>query len=177
MNMHRGQLILGAFLIGLGVLLLLGTFLHINMWAVIWSAGLVILGLLLLFRTNRTRSGTRSNFSLIGDTRRSGVWQAENEEIWSGIGDIHLDLTQAALPEGDITLRIYCLIGDVEISVPGGVGLNVVSSGLISELKHRGSTQSSFLQPLTYTSPEFAKTGRRVNVETVALISEVNIRQ
>ncbi len=174
---NRGQSILGGILVGLGIILLLGIYFHINVWAIIWSAGLVAIGLVLLLRPRMAGAGSGVDFSIIGDIRRSGVWQAGNEEIWSGIGDIHLDFSQAGLPEGEKTVHIYSLIGDVEVIVPAGVGLNVMVSGLITELKHWGEKQDGFLRPLSYISPDYASAARRVKVEVVSLIGEMSIRQ
>jgi len=174
---NRGQLILGALLIGLGVLFLLGTLLDINIWAIVWSAGLIALGVVLLLRPRMARAGTRVDITLIGDTRHTGIWQAGPEEVWSGIGDVHMDYSQASLPEVETTLRVFSLIGDVNLILPAGVGLSVVASGIFCELKHWGEKQEGFLSPLTYTNPEYATASRRVRVETVGLITEVSIRQ
>jgi len=175
MNANRGQLILGAILAGLGVVLLLGNILGINVWAIVWSAGLIILGVVLLVRPRLARAGTRVDFTLIGDTKLAGTWQAQDEEFWTGIGDVKLDYTQAALPEGETTVRIYCLIGDVDFVVPAGLGINLVTSGVFTELKVRGDKQEGFLRPLSYTSPDYSSAARRIRVEVMAFISDTSI--
>jgi hypothetical protein len=172
----RGQSILGGFLVVLGIILLLGVIFQINVWSIIWSAGLVAIGVLLLLRPRLAGPGHDVDFSIIGDVRRTGAWTVGNTEIWSGIGDVRLDFTTAVVPDGETKIHVFSLIGDIEVTVPPGVGLSVTASGLITELKDWNGKQSAFLGPLTYNTPDFVTAARRVKVETVGFINDVKIR-
>ena len=51
--MRRSEVVIGAIILGIGVLLLLGSLFDIDVWGLICPAGLIALGILLIFRTRQ----------------------------------------------------------------------------------------------------------------------------
>jgi Domain of unknown function (DUF1707)/Cell wall-active antibiotics response 4TMS YvqF len=64
--------------------------------------------------------------SVFGNVSRTGWWRAEGLlSPISVFGDIELDLRQAAVPSGEVTIRAIAPFGDVEVIVPDGVSVEL----------------------------------------------------
>ena len=127
---NRGPLFIGSLLVIFGMVLLLGNIFQINIWALCWPTGLILVGVWLLLRPRFALPGTLVNIRFIEDDKRKGQWQVNNEEIWSFINTVRLDMTQATIPAGETTIRMYGFISDIDILVPMDVGCSVSSSAI-----------------------------------------------
>ena len=174
---EKNQVTLGIAVAVLGVVLLLGSLLGIRLWRFIWPLALVGLGLYFVLRPRLVDDGSGIFFRLLGDIRRKGDWQVKDEEIWVIIGDTRLDLRQAAIPVGETRIRIYGLVGDVDIRLPRDVALNVSSFGAVTDAKVLGHKEQSFFAPYRYTSPDYDTTERRLHVQTGHLVMDLDIEQ
>jgi predicted membrane protein len=173
----RGQLSLGIFLVVLGLIFLLGTVFDINLWPYCWSVGFIALGVWLVMRPRLAGPGVSTEVSLIGDLRRRGNWAVRNEEIWHGIGDMELDLTQAAVPEGESVIRIYSFVGDLKVYIPSTVGVKVRTTGFFVDADMLDEKIQTFLSPAEVTSPNYAMSDRRVRIDMTGFVAEVKARQ
>ncbi len=173
----RGQFMLGLFLVVLGLIFLLSTVFDINLWPFCWSIGLIGLGVWLVVRPRMVGENVGTEFSLIGDLRRRGAWAVRNEEIWHGIGDVELDLTQAEIPPGESIIRIFSFIGDVNVYAPANIGLAVRSTGFFVDADLMQEKIETFLSPAEASSENYASAERRVRVELTAFIAEMKARQ
>ncbi len=170
----QGQIFLGSALVLIGLVFLFGTLFHIDVSAFCFPVGLILLGAWLLARPRMLAPGVRSSFVLLGDISRRGVWQPANEEILIGIGDVDLDFTQAEVPMGETTIRIYGLVGEVRVTVPQGIGVMVNSNGLLTDAKLFGKPQTSFVAPVETTNGDFATAERRVRIETFFFVVDLH---
>jgi hypothetical protein len=74
--------------------------------------------------------------SVFADVRRSGWWRAEGVVApISVVGDIELDLRQAAVPGGEVTIRAIAPFGDIEVIVPDGVAVELSGFSLFGSTK------------------------------------------
>jgi len=174
---NRGPLFIGSLLVIFGLVLLLGNLFQINVWELCWPTGLILVGVWLLLRPRFALPGTFVNIRFLSDDKRYGVWQVGNEEIWSFIGDVRLDMTQATIPPGETTFHIYGFIGDVDVIVPKEVGLSVSSSAFVTSAKINGRKGDSFLAPVTHASENYASVERKVRLETYFFIADLNAKQ
>jgi hypothetical protein len=176
-EMHnRGQLILGLAIILIGVLFLIGNLLKVDVGA-LWPVGLILLGLWLFLRPQLISSDTSTRQKLIGDVRRDGVWQVADEEIWLGVGDVRLDMTEAEIPPGESCIRVWSFVGDVKLSVPQGVGVSVSSSAFISDVRVLGQKREVFLAPVHVASEDYGTAERKIRLETTCFVGDVRVRQ
>jgi hypothetical protein len=174
----KGSAVMGAVLIGLGVIFLLSIWLRINLWSFFWPGLLIVLGVAILVRSRATPAGARSEFVLLGDIDRAGDWPVTHEETWIGIGDVDLDFTHASVPAGETTIGLRGLIGDVEMIVPCSVGLSITANGLITNVKHAGQKeQPVFLRPYRYQTEGYATAERKIRLETSFFIHDLKLRQ
>ena len=174
---NKGQLYMGAVLVLIGVIFALGEFFDISIGRFIWPLALILLGLWLVIRPQMVGSDTTVRQKILGDIRRKGAWPVTNEEIWLGVGDVRLDMTEADIPLGETKLQIYGFVGDVALRVPEGVGVAVSSRAFITDAKVLGQKQDHFLSPVHLTSDDYETAERKIRLETGFFIVDLKVQQ
>ena len=175
--MNRMQLIVGMFLIFLGLTLLFETVLDIQIWAYIWPLVLIAMGVWLLLRPHLPSSDVLVRQKLLGDIHRRGLWQVTDEEIWSWIGSVDLDMARAGIPPGETQIRIFSFIGDVSMRVPADVGVAVLSNGLVTEVRVLGHREDRVLVPFEIASPNYETAERKIHLEMFNFVGTLRVRQ
>lgn len=173
--MKRWQIMFGVALIFLGIMALFEVFFEVDLWRFIWPLILVGLGLLLIFRTQMAGPQVHFLTPILGDLRRSGSWEVTNQEIWWFVGTNRLDFTDAVFPDDEVTIKIFGLVAEVKIILPEDVGMRVGSTAFVSEFKGFEGTDERFLSSLNYQSPGYDDKDKRVNLQTVAIVSEIRV--
>lgn len=175
MRRNNGLLFVGGVLIVMGLASLAGTVFRLNVWNILWPSLLILWGVWLLVRPRLAGSGWDA--TLIGDFRRSASEPVSGEEFWTFIGDVRLDLANAPIPVGETRYRVYGFIVDVDVTVPRGVGIAVLASGLVSDVKVYGQKTDRFLMPFEWKSEGYEAAERKIFVETACFINDLEIRQ
>jgi Domain of unknown function (DUF1707)/Cell wall-active antibiotics response 4TMS YvqF len=81
-------------------------------------------------------AGTSAMVSVFADVTRTGWWRAEGSIAPVAVfGDIDLDLRQAAVPSGEVTIRAVAPFGDIEVIVPDGVSVELSGFSLFGRKK------------------------------------------
>jgi hypothetical protein len=173
----RFELLVGSILLLLGFVWLGGNILGLDIWSLCWPAGLILLGVWLLVRPRLVKDGGRAQILLFGDVRRTGAWNFSNEEIWMGIGDVDLDLTQAFIPPGESILRVFSFISDIDLLVPFGTGVSLTSYAFVTDSKFLDRKRDSFVLPVEVESEGYSAAGQKVRVEAFGFISDIKIKQ
>jgi lia operon protein LiaF len=173
---NQGRVIAGLAIIGVGLLLLIGTVFRVNVWAFCWPVGLIAVGAWLLVRPSMVGPDTLVSQKVLGDIRRVGAWDVVDEEIWLGVGDLRLDLTEATVPTGETQLRVFGLVGDVDLIVPQGMGVSVSSWAFLTDGKVFGKNEQSFVAPLEAASDGYETAECRVQVETYFFVNDLTIQ-
>jgi hypothetical protein len=174
---NRGQLIIGAALVLLGIAFFIGTIFQINVWAICFPVGLILIGVWLVARPNL--GGDKSIGSevvLIGDVRRRGNWVVRSQEFWLGIGDVDLDFASAEIPTGETRIMFYSFVSDIKIYIPKDVGVSIYIYGFFNEADLLNQKQESFLSPVEVTSSNYAAAERRLRFEMTGFINEIKVR-
>jgi len=174
---NRGELIIGSTLVLLGLIFLLGTLFNINIWAICWPIGLILLGAWLIARPMLAGSGRNVNVLLISDVDRRGKWDVRDEEFWIGIGDLDLDMLTANIPPGETRIKIYSLIDGVSVYVPESVGVAVQANGFVLDTDFLGQECDNFLVPFEAVSENYETAECRIRIEQLGLITELKVRR
>jgi hypothetical protein len=170
---NRWQVLVGAAIIVVGVVFLIGTVFDIDPWAICFPIGLIVAGVLVL---SRPQWFTAGRLKLLGTVRRYGTWQVANEEFYTGVGDVRLDMTNADIPEGETRIRVLIGVGSVDVRVPEGVGVAVSSMGFVTDAKVLGRKQVAVFTPLEVASDDYQAAGRKVHLEMVNFVGDVKVR-
>ena len=174
---NTGLLLAGSALILIGFLSLLSLWVDINWFGLICPSALILLGIGMLLRPRQVGIIGNSNLSFIGEIERSGSWQPDSESFLAFVGDIDLDLTQADLRQGETNYSFTGFVVDADIFIPADVGVKVVQTGFVSEIKVQGHKKDSFLAPLTWVSENYEAAERKLRIESVGFVNEVKLRQ
>lgn len=174
----RGQMLLGVFLVIIGFLTLLSNLFDIDFGLVCWPSFFILLGLWIIVRPRMVSEDTNVHLILLGDLHRSGDWQVSDLEIWSFITDADLDFMHASVPEGETTIKLYGFIGDLDLLLPADVGFKLNAYGFVTDARILGEKRSGFfLQPVEQASENYDSASKKINVELIAFIGEIKIRQ
>ena len=174
---RRWVLWIGIIIVVIGVFLLLGELLQFSAGAFLFPAFLVGLGVWLILRPRMLGPQGEVHARILGDIIRNGDWQVKTEELWLIIGDIHLDLTKAQVPEGETTITVFGFVNDIKLTVPEGVGIGLHCSAFISEAKMYGEKESAIFMPLDRNSDDYASCTRRVLLRTNNFVSDIKVRR
>lgn len=127
---NSGDLAAGALLTLLG-LVVLGNKLNLFefdfslVWASIWPALLILIGINLLLGT---RGDGKTNWAIMGGVDKTKTpWKLENDNYLAVMGGIVLDLSKAVMEQEEYTLNFTVLMGGIEIRVPEHI--NIVCEG------------------------------------------------
>ena len=176
--MHsRWQIYAGILIIVIGLLSLIGVVFNVDVGALCLPVGLIALGVLLLARPRLAGPDTEVHFRLLGDIPRHGAWQVRDEEIWIGVGEVRLDMTQADVPPGETTIRIFSFVADVKLIVPEGVGTSVSSLAFLTDARVLGQSHETFFGPFQQASDNYATAERRVRLEPRAFVTSLRVRR
>ena len=173
--MRKSEIVIGSIVLGVGILLLIGAIFNIDVWGLICPAGLIALGVLLIYRTQKAPGGGNVNLRFAGDIRRRGNWQVSNEESWGFVLDTVLDFTEADIPEGETTFRFGAFVNDIKIKVPAEIGIAIQSMAFMTETRIHGPSEQTFFLPFEWQSDNFASVNKKVWIKPTAFVSEIKI--
>lgn len=121
----------------------------------------------------------RENHSrFIGDVHLGNeYWELRPMSISHFIGDTTLDLTKAQIPIGETRIYVSSFIGDVKVYVPNdlGVGIQVVSSCLIGDVKVLDQKREGIFNQISVETPSYADTDKRVVLVVSSFIGDVRV--
>jgi lia operon protein LiaF len=98
------------------------------------------------------------------------------EEVWTFVGDVYLDLTQADVPIGETRISALGFIGDIDLKVPQNIGISLLSNSFVSEVKFLGKKHSSFLTSANFASENYETAERKVQLEATFFVGDVNVK-
>jgi predicted membrane protein len=174
---NQGQIYIGAAIILIGLLLLIGNVFDVDVGALCWPLGLILLGVWLLLRPQLVGPDTALRMRVFGPIRRDGVWQVTQQEIWLFVGDVILDFTQAEIPPGETPIRAYGFVSSIKVTLPQDVGMAVSSTALVTDARMLGQKRESFLAPVELTSDDYETAVRKVRLETIFFVADVRVKR
>jgi len=175
--MRKSEFVIGTIVLGVGILLLLGAVFNIDIWGLICPAGLIGLGAWLIYRTRTEPGGAGVKIRFVGDIRRRGVWQVENEETWGFVLDTVLDFSEANLPDGETTIRFGAFVNEVKITVPPEIGVAVQSMAFMTEARINGPSEQTFFIPFEWKNDNYAAASKKVIIKPMSFVSEIKIKK
>jgi predicted membrane protein len=174
--MKRWQIVLGIVLIVMGLFAIIELIFDINFWRFLGPLLLIGLGVLLILRPQFAGPDVEVRMPILGEVRRTGVWEVTQHEIWWLVGSTRLDFTDAVFPKGEAVIKIYGFVTDNKITLPDDVGFQLESTAFVSERKGPEGSEERFVSPLFYQSSNYEETEKRVRVQTVGFVSEIRIK-
>lgn len=173
----RRQIYVGAAIVALGVLLLIGALWDIDVWGYLWPLLIIGAGVLLLTRVQARERYGETTLQLLGDVRRAGAWTVRPQDIWCLVGDVRLDLSEAKIPPGETTLRLQGFANGITVILPEGVGLTVTSTAFVTEARMLGDKQDYVLTPYTAETDAYREADRKIRLELLYVVADLKVRR
>lgn len=123
------------------------------------------------FKTPRFRNSFIGDFHLMNNR-----FELDDMNISYGIGDVKIDLSKAIIPEGESTIVISGLIGDVDIYVPYDLDVSVNASATFGELKVLGYKQGGVNRQINLSTKGYEDASRRIKISISTFIGDVDVR-
>jgi predicted membrane protein len=172
---RRGLVILGSLITLYGVLLLLGQIFHFDIGSLCFPTFLILLGLYIILGWRIFPGRPAARLRLFPELRRTGAWQVAAEEILMFVGDIRLDFSQAEIPTGETTWRIYGFVGSVRLMFPPGAAWRVSSSAFLTDAKRGNEKQEQFVSTYEQASPDYDRADRKVHLDFYFFVNDLKI--
>lgn len=148
-------------------------------WSVIWPAALIILGLLKLFQDRFQLFSVKhvSKTAFVGEIHRGGSsWILDDMRIRHGVGEVHLDLTQAIIPEREVFIDIAGGVGAVTMYIPADLPVKLFCELNIGDITAYDEHRDGLGSTLEYESPDYVDAVRKVNIQIQWKLGEIKIR-
>jgi len=185
-------------LITLGVLLLLDK-LEIaefgNIISTYWPLILILVGLRMFFRYGRSESqaGVPQDVMFSGTTQESASTTISSSNVFGDVdmkitstdfhggsisnvfGDMNIDLSEIQLAEGEQTLKLDGVFGDMHVLVPKNIEVYVTAHSVIGDMRVLGNVKSGFGQQISYTTPNYPGAIKKLRLITNQVFGSAKI--
>ncbi len=106
--------------------------------------------------------------SIFGSVERRGNWlTARQEKIVTVFGNAELGMLDTAMPDGVTTLDVVCVFGNVELTVPVGLRVELEVTGILGNTEDRGGR----------SQPSATAGGPLLRVRGVCVFGNVEIKR
>lgn len=136
---------------------------------------LIALGVLSCLAAMRARRFTRRLSRAFGHVRSAGEWRLDDAVVRTVIGDIHLDLRSAELPEGETELTLLCWLGTIQVRVPSHVGLDVEAQAFIGTVDILGVREEGVIRDINVRSDDYETATHRLKLRLSTVIGELMV--
>jgi predicted membrane protein len=173
----------GIYLIALGAVFLTETLDLVSLGpkGMVGSAfGLAFLamGSLAIIAAWRVRRFSRQLRRAIGSVQSdTGGWSVEDAVVSTVIGDIALDLRDAALPDGVTELTLLCWLGTIQVQVPRDVGVDVTGQAIIGTVDILGRREEGMVRDFRMRSRNYDDATKRVQMRLSTFVGELLVVQ
>ena len=170
-----GMIVVGGVLILLGLMSALSALFDINPWMICGPSLLILAGVLILLGPRIGFPSEDLRVRPFGGIRRMDTWLVGDEEFWTFVGDVRLDFTQAELPPGTSTMRVLGFVGDVNLVLPEGIEFSLSSTAFLNDTKIFGVKREIFFGTLREQSPGYENADRKINIEMLYFVNDLDI--
>jgi lia operon protein LiaF len=109
---------------------------------------------------------------------REHVFEWNDVNIQSGIGDTIIDLSNTVLPNGESVIFIRNIIGNVQIFIPYEVEVNINHSIIFGSVSIFGNFEEKIInQTLMYQTENFDASTQRLKIVTSMIIGDIEVRR
>lgn len=173
-------LTVGLYLIALGGLFVIDTtgVRNLSAGALVEGAiglALIALGTLSWLAAMRARRFARRLSKAFGHVKSAGEWRLDDAVVRTVIGDIHLDLRSAELPEGETELTLLCWLGTVQVQVPAHVGLDVEAQTFVGTVDILGVREEGVIRDINVRTDDYETARHRLKLRLSTVIGELMV--
>ncbi len=152
-------------------------------WSIVWPSALIAIGVIKLIQDRfdlfsfSVTSGP-SRTSVVGEIRKGGSsWVLDDMRLRHGVGEVHLDLTQAIIPDREVNIDIAGIVGEVAIYIPADLPVQAQCESNIGEITVFDQHRDGLGNEVSYRSPNYDTATQKLNILVQWKIGEIKIRQ
>lgn len=173
--MRRWAILLGCFLVFIGLTSLVEAIWKIDIGRFIWPLILIAVGILVLVRPPIPWWWFNYDSRWVKETNRSGEFYVKDETIDGFVGDVNLDFTQSVVPEGETRYRLNGFVGDIKIKTNDTVGINVRAHCFVGNVKIFGEESTGVMAPVEAKTRNFDTATKKITVDVNYFVADVNV--
>lgn len=185
-------------LITLGVLLLLDKLGIAEFGDIIttyWPLILILVGIKMFFRRGNDESPSSAPHDVVfsGTTQESAATSISSSNVFGDVdmkitspdfrggsisnvfGDMNIDLSEIQLAEGEQTLKLDGVFGDMHVLVPKTIEVYVTAHSVIGDMRVLGNIKSGFGQQISYTTPNYTGAAKKLRLITNQVFGSAKI--
>lgn len=115
---------------------------------------------------------------LIGDIRFGKTpWLIEDLQTWVGIGDISVDLSTAMLTEGENSIDLSGVIGNIKVFVPDTLPVKINVDVKLGDIRIFDNKQSGASRFVSYESDNYALANKKVAIFIQLSVGDVRVKR
>ncbi|WP_195575705.1 cell wall-active antibiotics response protein LiaF [Paenibacillus sp. 1001270B_150601_E10] len=99
-----------------------------------------------------------------------------SQSLWHIVGESDIDLSLAMQEENETTLLFQGVFGDIDITIPDDVGVEIEATVLFGQIDVVHDRDTGFFNKWTWRSPHYNTTDQRVKIYLSYIIGDVDIR-
>ncbi|MCD5415431.1 MAG: cell wall-active antibiotics response protein LiaF [Clostridiales bacterium] len=190
--------------IGFG-LVLLGNNLNwfaeqISFWSILWPTAFVYIGLQIIFgdliinkksskhfnfssssndykEKKSSDEGFKTEYKLVGEIDKGREpWVLDDLDLYNVAGETKINLATALINEGEVTVNIRGLAGEIEILVPIDLAVKVRARVLAGEVKLFAESAGGITSQEIYVSDNYEDAIKKVKIDLELKAGEINVR-
>lgn len=108
--------------------------------------------------------------------RNKEPWELKNTSMWALIAEIELDLSLALTEEGETTIVMQGLIGDIDVLVPEDMGLSLQATVILGQTDVFERRESGMMNKVNWQSPGYETSKHKVKLVLSYMIGDVDIK-
>jgi predicted membrane protein len=186
-------------LIALGVLLLLDKLGIAEFGEIIstyWPIILILVGLRMFFRYGRSHheAGLSPDATVFsGSTQESTGTTISSSNVFGDVdtkitskefrggsisntfGDMNVDLAEIQLAEGEQTLKLDGVFGDLHVLVPKDIEIFVTTHSVFGDVRVLGNVKTGFGQQISYSTPNYAGATKKLRIISNQVFGDVKV--
>ncbi|MCR8846017.1 cell wall-active antibiotics response protein LiaF [Paenibacillus sp. SC116] len=100
----------------------------------------------------------------------------QSQSLWHVIGESDIDLSLAMLDEPETTLFFQGVMGDVDITIPDHIGVEIEATVLFGHIDVEHNKETGFFNKWTWRSPHYDSTEQKVKLNLSYIVGDIDIR-
>ena len=122
-------------------------------------------------------SGWNTDYKLVGEIDKGReAWVLDDLDLYNVAGETKINLATALINEGEATINIRGLAGEIEILVPIDLPVKVRARVLAGEVKLFAEASSGITTQEIYISDNYDDATKKVKIDLELKAGEVNVR-
>lgn len=87
-----------------------------------------------------------------------------------------LDFMETDVPDSETVFRFQGFVGDVKVFVPEDVGVSVLSTAFVNNVRVLGEKRDGFLAPVDIASANYETAKKKIRIENTKFVGDIKVR-